>query len=423
MVMGQGMACEVISPSMASKIRHELTTRATRQHDGSIGRPLTMNELLQRLDSLTRYTEQFTGRAHVKEQLSAFVQRMRKELVLEAGLERVQTEVVTQADRTINTLGKQLAPLLAVARGNVLPRQPGTSVMQRRSELDQVTAVIEAEKRALRVEHAEAKKEAAKKEAAARAAAKATAAEQAKAAAAEEKRVLAEAKKAAAAEERRVLAEAKKAEVAAKKKQKEDEKKAKEEQKASVSERKKAAAEAKKVVAPAMSCGGASASASASVPAPAEAGRRSMATFMQQARKAANDADAAHMERFEAGEMSQPDGPLMTLLYDDHEVQLFEPLSSIFKDMEHENIRYSNRRYYIAAKSADNCEFTIRCDAEALETWEVGAAWLEQQRGAPPANKGTEASPSTSVFSPRTRRSLGLPDCEEIEYFEGGSGF
>jgi hypothetical protein len=121
-------------------------------------------------------------------------------------------------------------------------------------------------------------------------------------------------------------------------------------------EQKKAAAKAKKVV------------------TAASTKRRSMATFVKQARKAADDADAAYQTRFDAGEMSEPDGPTVTLLYNDHEIPLIEPLSSVFKDME------CSRRYFIDAVSVDKGEFRIRCDVDAFEAWEVGASWLEEQR-------------------------------------------
>jgi hypothetical protein len=167
------------------------------------------------------------------------------------------------------------------------------------------------------------------------------------------------------------------------------EKKAKEEQKAAAAEAKKKAKEEQKAsaleqaakrrrrdVAEARSSGG----ASASVPVPAMDGHRSMATFVKQARKAANDADTKYQNRFEAGELSEPERPLMTLLYDDQTIQLFEPLSSIFKDMKCMHMRCCNGRYFITAMSIDNYEYTIRCDAAALENWKAGTLWLEQQR-------------------------------------------
>jgi hypothetical protein len=105
-----------------------------------------------------------------------------------------------------------------------------------------------------------------------------------------------------------------------------------------------------------------------------------MATFLKQATKAANDAADVQAARFEDGELSGYEGPMIWLLYDGTEIQMFEPLSSIFRDMDHEHIRYGNRRYLITGKTVDNCDFAIRCDLEALAAWDVGAAYLEAQR-------------------------------------------
>jgi hypothetical protein len=131
-------------------------------------------------------------------------------------------------------------------------------------------------------------------------------------------------------------------------------------------------------VPPVMSCAGPSASAPA--PGPAVSVRRSMKTFLNQAIKAANDAVDEQTARFEDGDMCGYVGPMIWLLHNGTEIQLFEPLSSIFTDMEYVRIRYGNCRFIITAKSVDNCDFTIRCDLGAFAAWDVGAAYLEERR-------------------------------------------
>jgi hypothetical protein len=72
-------------------------------------------------------------------------------------------------------------------------------------------------------------------------------------------------------------------------------------------------------------------------------------------------------------------GPMIWLLHNGTEIQLFEPLSSIFTDMEYVRIRYGNCRFIITAKSVDDCDFAIRCDYRAMVAWDVGAAYVEEQ--------------------------------------------
>jgi hypothetical protein len=139
----------------------------------------------------------------------------------------------------------------------------------------------------------------------------------------------------------------------------------------------KTTAEIAAVAPPAMSCAGPSASAPA--PAPAVSVRRSMKTFLNQAIKAANDAADEQTARFEDGDMCGDAGPKIYLLHNGTEIQWFEPLSSIFTDMECVRIIYGNYGFLITAKSVDDCDFAIRCDYRAMVAWDVGAAYVEEQ--------------------------------------------